>query len=88
MRQSGVLLLVLVGMVARAPIAAADLERAPLRPPVHSLSELPTPEGTVYIPSWADRLEQMPYLGVFDESMRTYPFDEHSGPSPLDPDAF
>ncbi len=86
MRQIGVLLSVLVCMVAHPPIAAADLESAPLRPPMRSLSDLPRPEGSLYISPWADRFGQMPDLGVNDESAPTYPFD--SGANPFDPDGF
>jgi len=86
MRQIGVLLSVLMWMVAYAPIAAADLESAPVRPPAQSLSEPPRPEGSLYISPWADRYGQLPDLGVNDESTPTYPFD--SGANPIDPDGF
>jgi hypothetical protein len=85
MRRIGILLS-LVCTVAYAPIAAADLESAPLRPPTYSLSELPRPEGSLYISPWADRYGQMPDLGVNDESTPIYPFD--SGANPLDPDGY
>jgi hypothetical protein len=75
MRQIGALFSVLVCMVAHAPGAAADLQDEPLRRPESSLSELPTPDGRPYIPSWANLYGRMPDLGINDETQPVYPFD-------------
>jgi len=75
MRQIGALFSVLVCMVAHASSAAADLQNAPLRPPESSLSELPTPDGRPYIPSWANLYGRMPDLRINDETKPIYPFD-------------
>jgi len=88
MRQTGVLLAVVVCMVAYASTAAADLESEPLKPPTHSLSEQPPPEDRIYIPSWADPYGQMPDVGINDDATPFDPSDLNTGRSPLDSDDF